>query len=186
MDEFLPTYEVATHHHIDIDAPVEDVYSVVRDLDFGDSGLARVIIWIRNVPARLRGERALGVTLSDLLDLGFILLADEPPRELVVGFVGQFWTASGNLEELDPEEFVGFDRPGYAKAAMNFAVTRLGDGRSRLTTETRARCFDDEARRKLTRYVFFTSHLRGVLRWALLRAFKRRAEAGARQRPRAA
>lgn len=182
IDDFLPVYEIATHHHIDIAAPIEEVYALVRHLDFGGSRLARGIVWIRNVPARLRGEEALGLTIDDLLDLGFILLADEPPRELVLGFVGEFWTASGNLIELEPAEFLGFARPGCAKAAMNFAVSGLEDGRTRLTTESRAQCSDEASRRKLERYIFFTNHLRGLLRWSILRACKRGAEATARRR----
>lgn len=179
IDEFLPNYEVATHHFIEINAPIEDVYRVVRDLDFGGSSLARFLVWVRNAPARLRGEQALGLTLDDLLGLGFVLLADEAPRELVLGFVGEFWTASGGLKRLDPAAFRAFVMPGYAKAVMNFAVIGLEDGRTRLTTESRAQCFDEASRRKFQRYLLFTNHLRGVLRWSILRACKRRAEAAA-------
>ena len=176
IDEFLPDYEVETHHRIAIDAPIETVYTVVRNLDMSDSNLARAILWLRNVPARLRGQQGLGLTLDDLLGLGFILLADEPPRELVLGFAGQFWTATGNLQKLEPEEFRKFATPGCAKAAMNFTLTRLEDGRTRLATDSRAQCLDETSRRKFQRYMFFTNRLRSVLRWSLLRSCKRRAE----------
>ena len=96
IDDFMPTYEVATQHGIEIDAPAESVYTTVRELDFSDSGLARAILWIRNSPARLRGEPGLGLTVDDLLDLGFILLADESPRELVV----DSWASSGHRREI--------------------------------------------------------------------------------------
>lgn len=179
IDEWLPSYEVATHHHIEIDAPIEVAYRAVRGLDFSDSSLARWIVWIRNVPAQLRGEQGLGLTLDDLLDLGFILLADEPPHEMVLGFVGQFWTASGNLKKLKREEFQEFDEPGCVKAVMNFALTRLDDERTLLETDSRALCLDEASRQKFRRYMFFTNRLRGVLRWSLLRSCKRRAEARA-------
>jgi len=182
IDEFLPDYEASTHHRIEIDAPIEDVYTTVRALDFSDSRLARLILWIRNIPARRRGEPGLGPTLDDLLDLGFILLADEPPGELVLGFVGEFWTPSGNLRKLAPEEFRAFSQPGCAKAVMNFSVTSTENGRTWLATDTRALCSDEPSRRKFNRYVLFTNHLRSVLRWALLRSCKRRAEASARDR----
>jgi hypothetical protein len=181
IDEFLPVYEFDTHHEIDIDAPIEDVYSVVRDLDLSGAALARILLWLRNVPARLRGERGLGLTLEDLLGVGFILLADEPPGELVLGFVGEFWTATGNLKKLAPSEFRGFAVPGYAKAVMNFRLTALDDGRrTRLATDSRAQCLDDTSRRKFRRYMFLTNRLRGVLRSSLLRACKHRAESRTR------
>jgi hypothetical protein len=182
IDEFLPTYEVASHHRIEIDAPIEDVYTTVRELDFSDSGLARLILWIRNLPARVRGEPGLGLTLDDLLGLGFIMLADEPPHELVLGFAAEFWTPSGNLRTLTPDEFLTLSAPECAKAVMNFRLTLTEKGRTCLSTDSRAQCFDEASRRKFNRYMLFTDHLRGVLRQAMLRSCKRRAEAMAQDR----
>ncbi len=180
IDEFLPDYEFATHHSIEIDASVEDVYAVVRDLDLSNARLARVLLWIRNVPARLKGEQGLGLTLDDLLDLGFILLAEEPPRELVLGFAGELWTASGNLRRLQPDAFLPFAESGCVKAVMNFTIQRLQGGRSRLATDSRALCLDETSRQRFRRYMFFTDRLRGVLRRSLLRECRRRAEARSR------
>ena len=177
IDEFLPNYDFSHHtYRIEIDAPIEKVYTVVRNLDLSDANLARVILWLRSVPMRLRGQQGLGLTLDDLLELGFILLADDPPRELVLGFVGQLWTASAQLKKLETDEFREFAIPGCVKAAMNFTFTQLEDGRTRLATESRAQCLDEASRRKFQRYWFFTNRLGAVFRRSSLRAFKRRAE----------
>ena len=72
IDEFLPVYDRSMHHHIEIDAPLERVYTVVRKLDLTGAYLFRVLVWLRSVPALLQGRPPLGFTLDDFerLDLG--------------------------------------------------------------------------------------------------------------------
>jgi hypothetical protein len=178
IDEFLPVYDFSEYHCIVVDAPIEKVYTVVRTLDLTGARLLRILFWVRSIPARLRGERALGPTLADLQDLGLILLGETPPHELLFGFVGKLWTASGDFEKVDPEAFCRFDRAGFVKGAWNFTLTRSPDGRTLLATETRVGCIGDASRRKFGRYAFFMRPLSGATRWDALRACKRKAENG--------
>lgn len=178
IDEFLPVYDFTLHNHIEIDAPIEEVYAVVRNLDLRDATLFRFLVWLRGAPARLRGQRILRSTLEDLLKHGFTLLGEEPPHELVLGMVGKLWTVSGHLQKLGPEEFRGFATPGFAKVAWNFSLTPLEGGRSRLATESRAQCLDEASRQKVRRYLSFSLRFSSVIRWSALRACKRQAEDG--------
>ena len=74
IDEFLPVYDFTEYHRVDVDAPIETVYRVVRTLDLRDTYFVRTLFWLRSIPARLQGRQPLGLTLDDLQDMGLILL----------------------------------------------------------------------------------------------------------------
>ncbi len=179
IDEFLPVFDLAMHHRVEIDAPIEEVYAVVRNLDLTRAKLVRALFWLRSLPARLQHRPPLGLTLEDLQKTGLILLGEAPPHELALGFVGKPWTGSGEFEKLDSQGFREFGTPGFAKAVWNFSLARSQDGRTRLATETRVQCLDEASRRKFRRYAFFIRPLSGVTRQDALRACKRQAEARA-------
>jgi hypothetical protein len=176
IDDFLPVYDRSMHHHIEIDAPLEKIYTVVRKLDLTGAYLFRVLVWLRSVPALLQGRPPLGFTLDDLERLGFIRLGEAPPRELVLGFVGKLWTTSGDFQKLEAREFREFATPGFAKVALNFMLTRSDDGRTHLTTESRVQCLDEASSRKFQRYFFFIGPVSSQTRRSALRDFKRQAE----------
>lgn len=77
-----------------------------------------------------------------------------------------------------PLDFCEFEKPGYAKAVWNFSVTEVGS-RSRLTTETRIKCLDDESRRSFGRYWTLIRPFSGLVRMEMLRTIKRRVESHA-------
>jgi hypothetical protein len=176
IDDFLPVHDFSKRYQICVAAPIANVYGVVRRLDLTKAHLLRVLFWLRSVPALLQGRKALGATLADLQDLGLVVLGEAPPRELALGFVGKLWTASGGIIKVDPKDFRGFARPGFAKAVWNFTLAPASDGHTRLTTETRVACLDDASRRKFRRYAFIVGPLSGATRWDALRACKRQAE----------
>ena len=176
IDEFLPVYDVSVHHRIEINAPLEKVYTVVRKLDLSGATVLRVGFWLRSVPLLLQGRPPLGCTLDDLERVGLVRLGEAPPHELVLGFVGKLWTGSGDLQKLEAREFREFATPGFAKAAWNFTLTRSEDGRTHLATESRAQCLDEASSRKFQRYLFFIKPLSGLTRRSALRACKRQAE----------
>jgi len=80
---------------------------------------------------------------------GFFVLAEEPGREIVLG---TFVIIPERPNISTAKEFADLDRPGYAKAAMNFLVTDEGGGWTRVTTETRVVATDDSTRRGFAAY----------------------------------
>ena len=182
IDESLPVYDVVERHRTKVRAPVERVYDAVRRLDLGGSATIRSLFWLRELPARLRPSdrgaagRRLGLTLDALLEGGFVLLGERPNRELVLGLVGRFWTASGDLQRLDAGGFRDFRRPGYAKAAWNFSVEEQDDGTTLLATETRVLCLDGASRRRFRLYWTLVGPFSGMIRKDVLRSIKRQAE----------
>jgi hypothetical protein len=176
IDEFLPVFDRSMRHRIEVDAPPEKVYTIVRRLDLTGAYLFRVLVWLRSVPALLQGRQPLGFTLEDLERLGFIRLGEAPPRELVLGFVGKLWTTSGHFQKVEAGEFREFAVPGFAKVALNFTLTRSEDGRTHLATESRVQCLDEASSRKFQRYFFFLGPVSSQTRHSALRDFKRQAE----------
>ena len=180
IDDFLPMYDVAERHAIDVSAPVEPVYAATRKLDLSSSILARFLFWLRKVPGwlffRRSGQKQLGLNMEGLLKSGFILLGEKPHEEIVLGLVGRFWTAQGDLQSLDSDGFQRFQERGYAKAASNFSLSCPAQGVTRLTTETRVLCLDAHSRRRFRLYWLFVRPFSGMVRKEALRAVKREAE----------
>jgi hypothetical protein len=145
--------------------------------------LLGLLMGIRSLPALLlgRGPRRsdLGRPVLDVaLDRGFVRLAEDEPRELVLGAAGRFWTlAPGQCVPLDgPEAFRAFAEPDHVKATMDFRIQELGPGLCRVTTETRIAATDASARRKFGLYWSLVHPGSALIRLMWLRAIKRRAE----------
>ena len=107
IEIFLPAYNLtAKQYSIEIDAPIAVVYPVVRKMDLRRSHLIRFIFFVRSIPALLQKRPALGLTLDEMDKTGFFLLAEAPPHELLIGFVGRIWTSHGGLLRVDPADLL--------------------------------------------------------------------------------
>jgi hypothetical protein len=143
---------------------VERVFAAVREVTLADMGTFRLL-------ARLRGIRAPidRPVVEFALASGWYVLADEPGVELVLGAIGQPWRLRGG--DTPGGDFAAFDRPGYAKLAINWRL----DGTT-LSTETRVLATDAAARRRFRRYWMAIRPFSGLIRRVWLRAIERRAE----------
>jgi hypothetical protein len=177
LDEFLPDYDVNEVHSTRVAAPPDRVLAVVRGLTSRDVPLARVLMAVRTVPARLRGRRRTvdSPIVGQFIRAGFVVLA-ERPDELALGGVGRFWQPSATIRRIGADEFAGFDEPGWAKAAFNFEARPAPDGRTLLRTETRIQGTDEGAKRSFRRYWRVVMPGSAAIRRAWLRAIRKRAE----------
>jgi hypothetical protein len=185
IDRFLPTYDAVECHETIVDAPIDTTYRAVKDLDLARSLIVLALLTVRGLPHLFTGavkpSRRLG--LDEIVRTGFVVLAEEPGREIVLGVVGRFWRPTSAIHRIEADEFTGFDAAGYAKAAWNFLVSARADGGSTVVTETRIACTDDESRRKFTRYWRLVGPFSALIRRVLLRAIKRDAERRAHRSP---
>jgi hypothetical protein len=182
LDAIMPAWDVRDAHRLRIDAPPERVYAAVKAVTVADVPVMMFLLRVRGLPARLAGRRsrvrqADRPLLEGILGEGFVLLAERPNQELVVGTIGQFWRLRGGDRRGfdDAAGFAGFDEAGFAKAAMNFALRPVGGG-TLLSTETRVVATDAAARRAFRRYWRVIYPGSALIRWVWLRAIKRRAE----------
>jgi hypothetical protein len=180
IDAFLPTWQFGEVHEIRIHAPSEQVYRALRAVTAEQIRFFRVLTWIRQprLPWATVHESILAAPdrqpiLDVALRSGFLLLADEPPREIVVGAV----VCCGTGPHLDAQEFASLDRPGYAKACMNFLAIDEGDGWTRLRTETRVYATNNSACRRFALYWRAIYPGSWLIRFMWLRAVKAGAEA---------
>ncbi len=171
MDEVLPEFEFRSRHARHVDAPPEWVAQAVELFQIG--GPASLLM-------KLRGIRPVSGSIRDVLtQLGFAVLAERPGMEVVAGINGQFWALreQRHLEAPpDLQAFRAFDRPGWAQGAISVRIDPLEDGSTLLSTETRVRCVDEEARRRFAIYWFLIRVFSDWLRRDLLRNIARIAE----------
>jgi hypothetical protein len=114
------------------------------------------------------------------------VLAEEPDREIVVGAYTQPWHEQVTFHPLPPEEFAGFNQPGYVKIAWTLAAEPLGPNRSQLVTRTRAVATDPQSRRLFRRYWAPMSAGIILIRYVSLPMVRREAERRARHQVRTA
>ena len=184
LDRFLPTYHFNEVHTIDVRASASDVFRSIKEITPSElSPVFRLLFWIRSLPARLVGKSGAGFApsrpLLKQLDGNFIFLADIPDREIVFGMIGQGCKLTdGQVVRLvEPQEFVQFEQPDYAKVAANFYLSETNrPGCLRVSTESRTYVADPKARKKFARYWFVIYLGSSYIRTLMLQAIKRRAE----------
>jgi hypothetical protein len=183
IDDWLPRFDEAEVHSTEIAAPPAAVEAALRGLCAGDLRLTRLLMGLRTLPGRLasrgahypRPDRAL---IDGLLAAGFVVLAERPGEQLVVGVVGRPWQLRGDgLDAIDgPDGFSDYRRPGSVRAAMDFTLEPAGRG-TRLGTETRIAGTDAAGTRTFRRYWRVVSPGSALIRRDLLRAVRASAAA---------
>ncbi len=176
IDDQMPRWERRVLKARIVEAPPDVTYDAIRAVNFFDSpvialpnrtrtGFDRV--WSRSSPAH---TQPVSFGFDQLLeeDGGFHLVAEEPGRELVLGFIGRWWERGYGRVSWAPEQFRHFDGPGYAVGAWGFSVFGYGADTSVLVTDVRVRCTDEAARRRFRAYwtvvgPFVTAMARPVL-----------------------
>ena len=136
----------------------------------------------------LHGERPPGapdsMRLREMAELpiadgGWVLLAERPGEEIVLGLVGKFWRPVIEFAEVTPEGFTDFAEPGYAKTIYDLRVRPLDAGGTVLSGLMRTATTDERARRWFRRYwTFGVGSGAHVLVSALLEMVREDAERG--------
>jgi hypothetical protein len=179
LDEFVPVWQFNERHTIRIAAPPARAFEAIKSVRADEISLFNALTWIR------RGGRELPESIlnagdsAPLLDVatrgGFIYLADEVPREVVVGTV--VFAPRGGRGVLKPHTFKSRLAPGFVLAAMNFLVTPDGPNGSLVSTETRVFANSSYARRRFAGYWRTIYPGSALIRVMWLRAVRRRAMA---------
>jgi hypothetical protein len=153
LERLMPQWQFRERHSIRVAASPEVIFEAIRRVTPREIFLFRTLTFIRH-PVRGGRESILNAPPDEpILDVatrtGFRYLANEPPREIVIGL------------DISPEVF----------AAMNFLI----DG-SLLSTETRVFAGTAKARRIFAVYWFVIRLGSGLIRRMWLRAIRKRAE----------
>ncbi len=183
MDRFLPRYDLAVVHARVFRASPAECYRAASELDLFQDPVVRALLDLRGLPQRLAGTvrgRGMATTreasratfrLKDMAGFGWILLGETPGMEMVLGQVGRPWkaVATSTGSPVTAEQFVSFDRPGFAKIAISLRVVPYGSGSSILTVETRVAVPDDASRRRFQHYWLLVGPVSSLIRRMTLR-----------------
>ena len=179
IDEFLPNYDFSARYEIRIDAPASAVYRCLLRSDFSELWLVRLLLSIRSGKWLPRSRVSTDLR-QRLQGTGFVILAEVPNEEIVIGIAGRFWRPDGGrCKELTAKDFAGFCRSGFAKAAWNFKLRADSTGSTVLSTETRIKCFG-AAFWKFRLYWALVGPFSGLIRKAILKQVKTEAESKAK------
>jgi hypothetical protein len=178
IDDWLPSYDESEFHAREVDASPQAVEAVLRDLKPGDLPLTRLLMGLRLLPGLLTGRRSARTPSRPLLDgvlkMGFVLLAEQPGEQVVFGVAGR--PRGDGIDRLDgAQAFRAYDRPASVRAAWDFVLTPIADGRTRLSTETRIAGTDADGTRTFRRYWRIVHPGSALIRHDILRAVAGRA-----------
>ncbi len=186
LDKFLPVYHFNEVHSTVIHASAGSIFKSLYELTPADIQLLRLLLEIRALPSRLVGmdyplPGSKQPLLEQMLNNGFVFLAEETDQEFVFGAIGRFWKLFGDEPPkiAGAAEFLAFDDPDYAKVAANFYLDqRPGDSGVKVSTETRIYVPYPAARQKFALYWRIIYPGSALIRRMWLKAIKRRTEQG--------
>src|SRR5258708_747884 len=170
LDQFAPVYQFSEFHSVRIAASKEQVYRALKLVTADEIAFFRTLTWLRRF-GRPGPESILNppphVPLLDVASkTSFLVLADEPDSEIVLGTLvaaPRGWRPSGKpIPDGFKALFMTTNTPGFAPAAMNFRIEDAGPAACTLTTETRVYATDTSTRRH------FAFYWRGIYRGSAL------------------
>jgi len=180
LNRVLPEYQFSEVHAVVIHAPPEVVYAAIKQVDMRVSPIISGLLALRMLP-HLVGrpelpDKLLSLKFEDFTRLGFILLTDVYPEEMILGLAGQFWKPTARLLRIAPDKFRGFNRRTVCKAAWNLRIEPDGVSRVRLTTTTRVYCPTTRVQILFACYWVVIRPFSGLIRRVMLRLIRRAAE----------
>lgn len=181
IDEWMPRWQINERHTMHIAAKPEAVFAAIHEVRADEILFFRTLIAIRRCgqdgPESILNAPEDKPMLDVATQTTFLLLADEPPREIVIGtVVAAPRKATAGTGKLTPEHFHRTLPPGVALATMNFLVLPDGGEGSIVSTETRIHANNESALRRFAVYWRLIHPGSDIIRRMWLRAVKKRAE----------
>ena len=177
LDIFMPDYEVHERHTIHVHAPMRPLWQAVLGTNIEAPVIVRAIIRAR--------ETLLGAShppanskplLEQMYGLGWVLLAEIPGQEIVMGAATKPWEPNPTFLPIPPTEFKTFNDPGYVKIIWTIRAEPVSASRSIAITETRVATTSPDARTSFRRYWALLSPGILLIRRAILYQLKLDAE----------
>jgi len=186
LDLFMPEYEIAERHHVNVAAPADITFETACVMNFLDSRVVRTIFKGRELllGAQHSANPLPRGLLAQTEALGWTVLAEIPGREIVLGAVTQPWKGNPVFRGVPPGEFAEFHEPDYVKIVWTLRADPVGEAKSVFRTETRVVSTDAGARTKFRRYWSFLSPGIILIRRLSLGPLKKASEYRARERQR--
>lgn len=191
MDDVLSSHPFTELHQRTIRAPIGQVWPECLAVTGREIRLLGPLMALRTFPHMIRHGRAITAAApKPLLDVfaseGFVVLRRDPEpvagrAAVIFGAVGRFWSLSENapLPFDSPQALIDFDEPDYAKTVARLEAIDLGDGTTRIETETWVAGTDSPSSRKFAPYWAIIRGPSGLIRRSWLAAIERRVKRSA-------
>jgi hypothetical protein len=158
LDQLISTPRLIEIDHVDLAAPPERVWQLVRHGDLARSPLIHALFELRALPGRLSGkQQSTTLRIDDLRSSpeqpGFQLLLERAPYGFAVGSIGKVWHGEIPFAHVaNAIEYAVFSEPDFVKVAWAVRLVPLGEHDTRLELEVRVDATDDAAWAKFERY----------------------------------
>jgi len=178
LDVFMPEYDVSERHHIGVAAPADVTFGTLMDMNLADSLVVRAIFKGREILLGAEpDDKPKAHTLVEMTkELGWVVLAEMPGHEIVMGAVTRPWEANVVFRGIPGEQFAAFNEPDYVKIVWTLCADAVSPYSSIARSETRAIATDADARRKFRWYWSRFSAGIGLIREMSMRMVKKEAE----------
>ena len=179
LERLVPHPDLVEVRAVDVAASPQEAWQRVRHGDLGGAPVMRGLFALRTLPGRLRGEPAdAGLRVDDIASTperpGFAVLVDDPPREVVVGAIGQVWRRDiPFLHVADAGAFAAYDAPGQVKVAWNIRALPAAGGGATIVVGVRVAATDPAALRRFRRYFCVVGPFSRLIRRSLLADLER-------------
>jgi hypothetical protein len=173
IDDWLPEFDVGERHDVAVPLEPERALALALATPASSDRIVRALISARGMAAR-------DETIERFFAAHRFVVLDRSPTEWVAGAVGAVWRPRGGLVQLDDAgAWRGANVAGTIKGVVDFRAEAIPGG-SRLTTETRVKATDEQARRAFRRYWLAIGPFSALIRkrWlaAVMASAKRSAE----------
>ena len=180
LDDWMPRWQIRERHIISVAAPPEKVFAAIHAVRAEEIFLFRTLMAIRQCgqtgPESIMDPPRQKPILDVATQTTFVLLAEDPPRELVIGTVVAAPSKARATGRLTSDLFQKKLQPGVALATMNFLVRPDDHGGSTISTETRIYANNRSNLRRFAIYWRIIHPGSDIIRRMWLRAIKQRAE----------
>jgi hypothetical protein len=180
LDELMPVYQFSELHEIRVPASRDETYRAIWGVTAGEIFLFRTLTGIRRFgrpgPESILDAPERKPLLEVATRTGFLLLADDPGSEILVGTAVVAPPGWRPTHRPTPGDFKRLREPGFALATMNFRLEDDGPNGCRVTTETRVYATDDRSKRTFAGYWRVIYPGSALIRRMWLRAVRERVE----------
>lgn len=178
LDAFMPQPDVRERFHTTIRAPADLVMRVASEFDLQSPPLVRAIFRLREILMRAPATtpRKPQGLLTEMRELGWGVLTEQPGRLLVCGARCRPWLADSHFTPIPPGAFAAYTEPDQVKIAWTLEAEPHGPALTRFIQETRVVATDAEARARFLAYWRWARFGIVSIRLLLLPAIRREAE----------
>jgi hypothetical protein len=132
LEEVLPRFDASEVHDVWVAAQPNVVFTAVKQVTVGEVRLLVPLEALRALPGVFARRPVFrpnpSARVLDQFTTGVVPLGERAGVEIAAGAIGRFWRLLGNEtgEVRTREDFLSFDKVGYAKAAISFRVRPSG------------------------------------------------------------